>query len=266
MDDFEEENIVFGAESNRRNKYPQDEDIAIFEEEITAKVEHAGIAASIKKVVKELFQGLIMVKDLDTAIGYAKDYFLDCVTAEGEVYRKGGITCDLGYTFLKSDVISSYIQLQAAEEEYKLSKGLIDGCEGTQRAISDQLTALSNESIELQYKKDLKTIEYKKSISEVASIKHALMQDSKQLYMNEQNIEENKSQIITLQNNLKVIERGPQSSNSEEQIKKIRLELEDAQAKLLTQMEFVTDQEKRQLNLQVDIDRLRSQIKQAKIA
>jgi len=55
------------------------------------------------------------------------------------------------------------------------------------------LTAFTNESIELQYKKDLKTIEYKKSISEVSSIKHALMQDAKQLYMNQQNLEENRS-------------------------------------------------------------------------
>lgn len=83
------------------------------------------------------------------------------------------------------------------------------------------------------------------------------MQDSKQLYMNEQNIEENKSQIITLQKNLKVLERGPQGSTSEEAINKMRSDLEDAQAKLVTQMELVTDQEKRQLNIQVEMDKLR---------
>ena len=261
---FEEEGLFFEGEAS--NKYPQDEDIAIFEHEITHKVGYSKISSQLKKVIKDLFQGLIMVKDLDTAISYAKEYYLDCVTAEGEVYRRGGITCDIGYTFLKTDVISSYIQLQAAEDEFKISKGLIDGCEGTQRTIADQLTAFTNESIELQYKKDLKTIEYKKSISEVSSIKHALMQDAKQLYMNQQNLEENRSQIVSLQKNLKVLERGPQGSNSEEQIKKLRNDLDDSQGKLLTQMELVTDQEKKQLNLQIEIDNLRTQIKQSKIA
>jgi len=42
-----------------------------------------------------------------------------------------------------------------------------------------------------------------------------------------------------------VLERGPQGSNSEEQIKKLRNDLDDSQGKLLTQMELVTDQEKK---------------------
>lgn len=110
-DDFEDDGVFFREESTKRNKYPDDKDIAVFEEEITNRMEYSRISSQIKKVVKDLFQGMIMVKDLDTAISYAKSDFLDCVTAQGEVYRKGGITCDIGYTFLKSDVISSYIQL-----------------------------------------------------------------------------------------------------------------------------------------------------------
>jgi hypothetical protein len=60
---------------------------------------------------------------------------------------------------------------------------------------------------------------------------------------------------------LKTLENGPKNLLSEDQLKKLRSDLEDAQNKLVTQMEVVTDQEKIQLQLQVEIEKLRGDIR-----
>jgi chromosome segregation ATPase len=117
-----------------------------------------------------------MVENLDKAIEYSKKYFVDCITLKGEIYRRGAITCDIGYTTLKNDCIQSYIDLRTIGEAYHSSKNQIEGFDSGLRTITDELTKKTNECYELELKKDKKVLEYKHSVSEVAGIKHSLIQ------------------------------------------------------------------------------------------
>lgn len=214
-EDPEHEGLFEHITKTRKRQYPDDDEIAVFEKEITPKDQFENINRQLKYMIKDLFKDQIMVETLETAVQYSKEYFLDCVTLKGEIYRRGGITCDLGYTVLKNDVINRYIELKITEEEYLASKGLIDNFENAQRNFADQLNLFTNECYELELQKDLKVLEYKKSLGEVASIKHAIIQDKKQHYYNSQTMEENTNQIKSLQKSLSM-HQGPSESFSPE--------------------------------------------------
>ena len=263
-EDEEHEGLFEHITKTKKRQYPDDDEIAVFEREITPKYQFESINRQLKFIVKDLFKDQIMVETLDIAIQYSKEYFLDCVTLMGEIYRRGGITCDLGYTVLKNDVINRYIELKITEEEYLASKGLIDNFESAQRNFADQLTLFTNECYELELQKDLKVLEYKKSLGEVASIKHAIIQDKKQHYYNLQTIDENKNQIKSLQKSLEV-HQGKKQTFTPEKYKQIEEELEELNQEMVEQMSVVTDQEKKYIHLQNQIDGLRSEMRTSKM-
>lgn len=259
--------IYFDPSTSRRRKdrYPDDEEIAIFEELIVPNTMYMNHNKQIQGLIKDLFRGQIMVEKLETAIEYSKKYFVDCITLKGEIYRRGAITCDIGYTTLKHDCIQSYTELKKIEGEYLHSKGQVESFESGLRNITDELTKKTNECYELEIQKDKKVLEYKHSVSEIAGIKHSLIQMKKQLYYNDQTILENQNQVRSMEKALE-INQNTSFRYSDESYNKAHSKLEKANKKLEKQMILVTQQEQEYIKLQNKIESIRNELKNARIS
>lgn len=241
-------------EEEAAQDYPKDENIVVLSESILP-LEHQNENRKLKMLLKDILGKNILVSDLETALMYASDYKLNCVTGQGEIVYSGGFLTKLGYYDNNSDMIQSYKNFQKCFQDFSNIESKIVNYNNILQKLNDEELRKVQECEDIELEKEKKTNKIKLNLNEETTFRSAILQIDKILFRNNKEIEELEAEISSSEKQISIL-KNSQLKFNEEKFKKLQLESEKMDGEVLEIYNVVSEFEKEKVELQHQLERL----------
>eukprot|EP01017_Pseudomicrothorax_dubius_P041211 TRINITY_DN6566_c0_g1_i5.p1 TRINITY_DN6566_c0_g1~~TRINITY_DN6566_c0_g1_i5.p1 ORF type:complete len:1138 (+),score=257.98 TRINITY_DN6566_c0_g1_i5:67-3480(+) len=123
-------------ESPTNYNYPQSQDAIIVKDKITPRDKEKFMNFDL--LMSHFFGGILFVRNFVTAMKFAKDHKLNCVSYDGEIVYAGGFLTKVGLYDKRSDKVSQYLEFSKKSTEVKALQSEESELKAEQQNLQDK--------------------------------------------------------------------------------------------------------------------------------